>query len=244
MKKSFSTRVTAIFLILCSPVFSEKIAVEISADQPSAITTLNGKESKFDLPIILFVEKDKEYQFDIKGEKGFSFESGAMVSSRSEKLKIRLGYEPYVIGKGFCSWSLLLPGICGIATGEHIVAGSLILSSVAGLYAIVFEVLQPAAFAAKADYNALPAGTSQADFDSHIKKANDRNTNFGITLALVALWHVIAITIDGSLWGTPIYSRDPRLPKEAPEPQAMSFKTRTIQYPGEVINYAFTAKSF
>ncbi|MBS0617640.1 MAG: hypothetical protein JSR44_05590 [Spirochaetes bacterium] len=233
----------AAFLFPLVRIFPEQIAVEISTDQRAALTILNGEEKQIRLPAILFLEKGREYRFGIKGEKGFSFDSDDLFFSRSEKLKIRLGYEPYAIGKEYCYWALLLPGVCGIATGEHILGGSLILSSVAGLYITAFY-LRSSAAAAKADYNALPAGTSQGDFDSQIKKVHDQNTNFAVTLGLAVLWHFLASMIDGSLWGVPIYSHDPRLPNSVRPPEAMSFKTKTIQYPGEAVNYAYTAKNF
>jgi len=228
---------------LTNPVSAEKVVVEISTDQRAALTILNGEEMQIRLPAMFFLEKDREYRFGIKGEKGFSFDSENLSFSRSEKLKIRLGYEPYVIGKEYCYWALLLPGVCGIATGEHVLGGSLILSSVAGLYISAFY-LRSLAAGAKADYNALPAGASQGDFDAQIKKAYDQNTNFAITLGLAVLWHFLASMIDGSLWGVPTYSQDPRLSKAIPSTEATSFKTKTIQYPGEAINYAYTAKNF
>ncbi|MBN8219609.1 MAG: hypothetical protein J0L53_01725 [Spirochaetes bacterium] len=242
MKKSLPLGITGILFSL-APVFSEKIAVEISTDQPSAITTLNGEEKRIRLPAILFLEKNREYQFGIKGEKGFTFDSEGLTFLRPEKLRIKLSYEPYVIGKEYCYGALLLPGICGVTTGEHVLGGSLILSSVAGLYITAFY-LRSLAAAAKADYNALPAGTRQGDFDSQIKKAHDQNTNFGVTLGVALLWHFIASMIDGGLWGVPIYAQDPRLPNAVRVPESISFKTRTTQYPGEAINYAYTTKEF
>lgn len=219
--------------------FAEQVAVEISTDQPAALTILNGEEKRIRLPAVLFLEKDRAHQFAIKGEKGFSFDSKEMIFSRSEKLDIRLGYEPYVTGKEFCYWALLLPGICGISTGEHAVGGSLVLSSVVGLYVTAFY-LRALAITAKADYNGLPAGTNQSNFDAQIKKASGLNTGFAVTLGLAVLWHLFAIGIDGGLWGMPIYSQDPR----TLIPKVTAFKIQTIQYPGEVVNYAYTAKNF
>ena len=143
--------------------FPEQIAVEISSDQPAALTTLNGEEKQIRLPAIFFLEKNREYQFDIKGAKGFSFAGDGLTFSRSEKLKIRLGYEPYVIGKEYCYWALLLPGICGITTGEHVLGGSLIFHLLEHAFSSGLAV---SAASASASSSAAAAGASWASWAS------------------------------------------------------------------------------
>lgn len=229
--------------LTANAAFATKVPVYVETDQPSSIKTVNGTTKEINLPAIVFFEKDKTYEFKIEGKRGFFYDSESLSFSTPETLKIRLAYEPYVIGKEFCYWTLLLPGICGIGTGEHVLGGSLVLSSLVGIYASAFYV-RSLAVSAKAEYDALPAGTSQADFDAKLKSASSRNTNFGILLGIAATWHLLAIILDGAHWGIPTYSTDPRAKNVTSKLETNLIKIGMIPYPGEVVNYAYTSKNF
>jgi hypothetical protein len=243
MKKSFYLGIFALFLPVAQS-FAEQIAIEISTDQPAALKHLNGEEKQVRLPAIFFLEKNREYQFGIKGEKGFSYDSLGMKFSRPEKLQIRLAYEPYVIGTENCYWAFLLPGICGIKSGEHILGGSIFLTSVVGVYVGAF-IIRAQAVSAKAAYDTLPAGTSQSEFDAKIKRVDTINTAFGLTLLAGGLLHFVVACVDGFNWGTPIYAADPRPSRQLSERSMSSIlKLSTLSNRDEVVNYAYTTKNF